>query len=111
MYSPTRLYSVTKELCKKYSIPHEKFFARVTDAMLKEAMLKEVDTVQDIPPEILKNKKCIRGKLKSFTRYTKNDVMDSLDRLIAAMDASGVQTKKYYEILKGMENGNNKNHK
>jgi hypothetical protein len=42
-------------------------------------------------------------KLKSWADYTKRERTETIDRLIATMHQAGVQTKKFYEILTGME--------
>ena len=43
------------------------------------------------------------GILKSWTRYTKKERKETIDRLIAIMHQVGVQTERFYDILKGME--------
>jgi len=45
----------------------------------------------------------VRHRVKSWTRYTKKERKESIDRLIAEMHQAGVQTRKFYEILQGME--------
>jgi hypothetical protein len=42
-------------------------------------------------------------KLKSWADYTKRERSETIDRLISTMHQAGVQTKKFYEILRGME--------
>jgi hypothetical protein len=46
----------------------------------------------------------VSGELKSWAMYTKKARMMTMDALIAEMIQAGVQTKKFEEILKGMEN-------
>ena len=48
-------------------------------------------------------KPIVRYRVKSWARYTKKERKESIDRLIAEMHQAGVQTKKFYEILRGME--------
>ena len=43
------------------------------------------------------------GKLKSWANYPKTERRNTLDNLISMMHQSGVQTKKFFEILEGME--------
>jgi hypothetical protein len=43
---------------------------------------------------------------KSVSKYTKKELMESIDRLIAEMTQAQVQTKKFYEILQGLEQNN-----
>ena len=70
--------------------------------------LQRVKTREEIPDEILidfteNHTGRIKGVLKSFTRYTKKQVKNSIDKIIKAMDANGVDSKKYHEIIKGMQ--------
>jgi hypothetical protein len=46
-------------------------------------------------------------KLKSWAEYSKVQRTETIDRLIATMHQAGVQTKKFYEILEGMEKQKN----
>jgi hypothetical protein len=41
--------------------------------------------------------------LKSWSRYTKRERTETIDRLIAAMVRSGVNSAKFEEIMRGME--------
>jgi len=45
----------------------------------------------------------VRHRVKSWTRYTKKERKESIDSLIAEMHQAGVQTRKFYEILEGLE--------
>ena len=53
-------------------------------------------------------KQMIRGKLKSWSDYTKKERMKTMDNLISEMHQVGVNTKKFMEILEGMEEKNEK---
>ena len=44
-------------------------------------------------------------RLKSWADYTKKERRETLDRLIAEMHQAGVNSRKFYEILRGMESG------
>jgi hypothetical protein len=44
------------------------------------------------------------GRLKSWAAYTKKERKETIDRVISAMIQSGVQTKKFYEIMEGLQN-------
>lgn len=44
-------------------------------------------------------------RTKSWGRYTKKERKESIDRLIAEMETVGVNTPKYREILRGLEEG------
>lgn len=46
----------------------------------------------------------ILGKLKSWSDYTKKERTETIDRLIAEMIQAGVNSKKFAEILEGLEN-------
>ena len=43
------------------------------------------------------------AKVISWTDYTKTERTSAIDKLIAEMHQAGVQTAKFYEILKGMD--------
>jgi hypothetical protein len=42
------------------------------------------------------------GTLKSWAEYTKKERRDAIDRLISTMDQAGVNTRKYQEIIAGL---------
>jgi hypothetical protein len=63
--------------------------------------IHDVKRKEDIPAHIPYSLK--RGKLKSLTDYTKKEWSEAIDRLCSAMDRAGVDTPKYREIRKGME--------
>ena len=73
---------------------------------LNRPAIKDAKKYEDIPEEIRKDpyfKELIRGKLKSYTDYTKKQAKNLLDNLIAEMLAAGVNSKKFNEIMEGME--------
>jgi len=43
------------------------------------------------------------GEVKSWADYTKKERTETINALISEMHQAGVQTKKFYEILEGME--------
>ena len=65
-------------------------------------------TLEEIPDDIILDTRYhperIRRVLKHFYDYTKKQVKKSLDIIIIAMDENEVDTPKYHEIIKGMEN-------
>lgn len=63
-------------------------------------------TREEIPAEY-NNAKYAMGRLKSWTDYTLRQRRETLDRLISEMIQVGVNTKKFFEILKGMEGEKN----
>jgi hypothetical protein len=48
-------------------------------------------------------KKMLYGILKSWADYTKKERTETIDRLIAEMIQAGVDSRKFHEILDGME--------
>jgi hypothetical protein len=62
--------------------------------------MHKVQTVEEIPAGI--DRRFILGKLKSWADYTKKERRESLDRLIAEMEQAGVNSRKYQEIIAGM---------
>ena len=70
--------------------------------------INDVKTVEEIPDSIRNSddsKQRIRGKLKSWTDYTMRQRKRAIDNLIAEMLQAGVNTKKFQEILRGLEEG------
>jgi len=45
----------------------------------------------------------IRYRVKSWSRYSKKERKESIDNLIAEMHQAQVGTRKFYEILQGLE--------
>lgn len=43
------------------------------------------------------------GKLKSWSDYTKRERKEAIDRLLAEMLQAGVSSRKFHEIVQGME--------
>jgi len=63
-------------------------------------------TYQDIPESVRRNpdlKQLVRGRLKSWSDYTKKERRLTMDRLISEMHQVGVQTPAFMRILEGME--------
>jgi len=67
--------------------------------------IMDAKTFQDIPIEIRQDpdmKQVIRGKLKSWSDYSKKERMKTMDILIKEMLQVGVSSKKFDEILEGI---------
>lgn len=66
-------------------------------------VIKEVKTYEEIPEEIRNDPTGrIMGRLKSWTAYTLKQRRRLIDNLIDDMVAAGVDSKKFQEILEGM---------
>ena len=62
----------------------------------------------DVPADILADpdkRKMVCGRLKSWADYTMRERSDAISNLIAEMVQVGVNTRKFHEILEGLENG------
>lgn len=68
---------------------------------IHEIDYKELHT---IPNHIRKDKDRLRGKLKSWGDYTKNQRKACIDNLIAEMETAGVNSKRFNEIMKEFTN-------
>lgn len=73
--------------------------------------INESVDVEDIPEHVLQAQADgqhgrINGVLKSFTDYTLPEVKDSIDKLLALCLEVGLNSKKYFEIVDGMESNN-----
>ena len=72
--------------------------------------MNRVKDLDNIPGYVLDdfnngNKKRIKAILKSFTEYTKKDVMLLIDRLIDVMMERGVNSAKFQDIMEGLNEG------
>jgi hypothetical protein len=71
-----------------------------------KAIIRDAKTYTEIPEEVRADpnlKSYVRGRLKSWTDYTKKERRETMDRLISEMHQSGVMSKKFMEIIEGME--------
>jgi uncharacterized protein YbjQ (UPF0145 family) len=71
-----------------------------------KARIKQVKTYDEIPEHIRQDadlKELVQGKLKSWSDYGKKQRQQTIDNLIDDATAAGVNSKKWNEILKGME--------
>ena len=64
--------------------------------------IKRATTTDEIPEEY-RTAQYTMGRLKSWSKYTKRERRETMDALIAQMLLVGVQTKKFNEIMTGME--------
>ena len=55
--------------------------------------------------ELLENP-VIKRRIKSWKHYTKKERKETIDRIISEMLQVGINTRKFHEILQGMENRN-----
>jgi hypothetical protein len=65
----------------------------------------DVKKIEQIPLYIREDpdmKDMIRGKLKSWSNYTKKQRKNTIDNVISEMHQAGVNTPKFEEILKGL---------
>lgn len=65
-----------------------------------ETGIHKVKTLEEIPETVDRAHKL--GKLKSWADYSKKERRDAIDRLISTMDQAGVNTRKYQEIIAGL---------
>ena len=70
-----------------------------------KAVIVTVTRLDEVPQRILKDsdlKRMVLAKLKSWSAYTKKERTQTIDRLIVEMHQSGVNSKKFEEILSGV---------
>jgi len=68
-------------------------------------VIKDAKNLEDIPDYIYRDKQrasMIRGRLKSWSTYTKKQRRDTIDNLIKEMLTVQVNSKKFEEILRGI---------
>jgi hypothetical protein len=67
-------------------------------------VIMDAATYAEIPEAVRHDpdlKRLVRGRLRSWSDYSKRQRIETIDRLIAEMHAAGVNTNKFYEILEG----------
>ncbi len=91
---------------KKYGAGFESFVYAQYDNVSNRVIIKAADTYEQIPSTVKDDKDfrlLIRGKLKSWGVYTKKQRTTLLQVTIDLMKSVGVDSKKFHEILDGME--------
>lgn len=105
LHSYSGNFKIFKDEIKKYlGVGFESYvYATIQNS---KPRIKKADKYEDIPEYIRKDpdlKNMIMGKLKSWSDYTKKQRRETMDRLISEMRQSGVNSKKFEEIIGGME--------
>ena len=80
-------------------------YAEIVDG---RPVIRDAKAYADIPESVRSDphlKELVRGRLKSFSDYTKHERIDIITRLITEMIEVGVNTKKFSVIMEGLENG------
>ena len=90
-------YEKFRELIKRdYGAGFESFVYASTDGIKRAQYYEEI-------PEEYRNARYTMGKLKSWAKYTKKERKETIDKVISAMMQCGINTKKFNEILEGIE--------
>jgi len=87
-------------------VGYDKYFVATPDGAKKTSTSEEAVALLK-SYGITDIKKYCFGNLKSWSEYTKNERKKTMDLLISTMMQAGVNTKKFHEILEGMEKGGN----
>lgn len=69
-------------------------------------VIREAKHFEDVPEAIRRDpdlKQLVRGRLKSWSDYTKNERTDTMGKLIAEMVQAGLNSRKFNEIIEGMD--------
>ena len=69
-------------------------------------VIKDAKTFNDIPEGVRNDpelKSLARGRLKSWSKYSKKERTSTIDNLITEMIEAGVNSKKFEEIIEGMK--------
>ena len=80
------------------------------DILGGKARIKQVKIYDEIPEFIRHDKdlkEIVQGKLKSWSDYSKKQRQNTIDNVINDMISNGVNTKKFQEILEGLEHDSN----
>jgi hypothetical protein len=90
-------YEKFRELIKRdYGAGFESFVYATPEGLKRATYIEEI-------PEQYRNSTYTAGRLKSWAKYTKKERKETIDRVISAMEQCGVNTKKFYEILEGIQ--------
>lgn len=84
----------------------EGFEAFVYVDPLNPNKILDAKTYNDVPEHVrfsVHKRDLIRGRLKSWADYNLKQRKKFIDNLICEMHTSGVQTKKFHEILEGID--------
>lgn len=68
-------------------------------------IIKDAKTRGDIPKEVREDpdlKKLVRGRLKSWSDYTKKQRRETIDSVIAEMVQAGINSRRFEEIMEGI---------
>jgi len=80
------------------------FFMYESDNGLAEGRVKKLEDVPVLKLGIKADgNKMLWGDLKSWSKYTKKERMETINRLLVDMDNSGINSAKYFEIRKELE--------
>ena len=66
-----------------------------------ESGIHKVKHLDEVPDHVQQSH--VMGKLKSWSDYTKKERQCAIDTLIAEMKQAGVNTRKFAEIMQGLE--------
>lgn len=70
--------------------------------------IHKVKTIEEIPESVAITHKM--GKLKSWVDYSRKQRRETIDRVISEMLQAGVNTRKFQEIIQGLQDANTKDH-
>jgi hypothetical protein len=105
-YEATSMEAFKKEI-KRSLGPESKYEAFVyVDPDEPGMTMRDAEQWMDIPEHVRNHPEkrlLIRGRLKSWSDYSKKERRETMDRLISEMHQAGVQTTRFHEILEGME--------
>ena len=87
--------------CHSYNAKNFLHFREIIKLYLGAGAEKYQSLIDDNGKPV--EKPVIRYRVKSWARYTKKERSEAIDRLIAEMHQARVQTRKFYEILSGLE--------
>jgi len=87
--------------CHSYNAVNILHFRELIKLYLGAGSEKYYSLIDDTGKRL--EKPVIGYRVKSWAKYTKKERKESIDKLIAEMIQAGVNTKKFHEILNGLE--------
>jgi hypothetical protein len=104
---PASTFAKFRDLIKRdFGAGFESYkYLKQTESGFQMCEAKTPDEVLENAAVGAKGKLLVWGKLKSWAEYTKKERRETIDRLMSAMIQCGVNTKKFDEIIAGMNAG------
>lgn len=100
-YQVESMADFKKQIKRQLGAGFDCYYYAGWDKDFEKPQIYKFTNKEDIPKGINKNQ--VFGHLKSWANYTKPERTSTIDNLIAEMRQAGVNSKKFDEIMEGLE--------